>query len=205
MPGMPPAEVLVPLVRLLLAALLGGIAGASLASVLHRRAERARDVRRSRLDARRAIALEATVRDAHDGADADAARASLTRLRERARAGELAWRRRHEAIEARERAGRRRIDTLLAEQQAAEERQSRLEAELRNLRAERDPVSRTRPASDARPRRDAGEGARPEGVPVLNRRVEAGARGTEVDDYPMLAESELPERSESLQLEDLLD
>ena len=221
MTGLPPEEVLVPLVRLLLAALLGAIAGASLVGALHRRARR-----RGR---------DAALADAAGRAETDEELGrALARALERVRAGERRLEERDEAFgaleragEMRDRAGRRRVETLLAEQQAAEERQSRLEAELRALRAERDLVALARPArarsarqdgvdaegsartgrAGARRRPPAAE-ARPEGVPVLNRRAAGGAHeggGARIDDYPMLAESELPERADSLQLEDLLD
>ena len=222
---LPAADALMPVLRLLLAALLGGVAGASLASVAYRRAARA--------DAARWAAGIARV-DVVDGAGTDARvdphadtdperRDALVRSLARSRSREAAWRKRHEALDARERVARRRVDTLLAEQQAAEGRQSRLEAEVRNLRAERDLVARSARtplaaapfAGDVHPddpRDDAGatgmaDGARPEGLPVLNRRVGADAHAHDggIDDYPMLAESELPERADSLRLEDLLD
>ena len=225
---LPAADVLVPVLRLLLAALLGGVAGASLASVAYRRAARA-DAARGAADVAHADGADGAgtdVRGETRGAADPERQAAVARSLARSRSREAAWRKRYEALDARERAARNRMDTLLAEQQAAEERQARLEAEVRGLRAERDLVARPARAplvaapfaGDAYPDAPpdgvsgagvigAADGARPEGLPVLNRRVgaDAHARDGDIDDYPMLAESELPERADSLRLEDLLD
>lgn len=249
----------IPVARLLLAALFGGLAGASLLVIVLRRGERT-GTAASRTPVGTADAAErdaagiaagsarttvpATVpgtgpepksgsvpepgSEPNSGSGLESTPGSGSMSGSGVRAGvegrgEAVWRARCDELTATARGARRRVEGLLAEQQAAEERQAKLEGELRALRRERDYVATAlagtpRAAGPAparlvpdepvgRPVRRTGRAEG--GVPVLNRRVEAAARVPDVasidDHYPMLAESELPARSETLRLEDLLD